>query len=79
MANEAMEDDQLSRKVTYFLKQNVGTEKASANKVFFLLQDVLDRKNHLTEEVGKFRSDNSFRNSFHVWTKFKINKGICKV
>ncbi|KAK2565525.1 hypothetical protein P5673_010612 [Acropora cervicornis] len=55
MANEAVEfeDDQLSRKVTYFLKQNVGTEKASANKVFFLLQDVLDRKNHLTEESGK--------------------------
>ena len=66
MAKEAVEDDQLSRKVTYFLKQNVGTEKASANRVFFLLQDVLDRKNHLTEEVGKFRSDNSFRNSFHV-------------
>lgn len=67
-----MEVDVLSRKVTYFLNQNVGTEKASATKIFSLLQDVLDRKNHLTQAVRKLRSDNSFGNSFHLWATFKL-------
>lgn len=73
-----MEVDVLSRKVTYFLNQNVGTEKASATKVFSLLQDVLDRKNHLTQAVRKLRSDNSFGNSFHLWATFKIDRAFAK-
>ena len=52
MANETMEDVDLSKEVTCFLDKNVGTEKSSTSKVYSLLQDALKKKKCLETEVS---------------------------
>ena len=52
MANEALEDEGLSKEVTRFLDKNVGTEKSSAATLNFLLQDALKKKKCLETEVS---------------------------
>jgi len=52
MANESLEEQDLSKEVARFLDKNVGTEKTSASKVCSLLQDALERKKSLETEVS---------------------------
>ena len=54
MANEALEEEGLSKEVTRFLDKNVGTEKSSATVVYSILQDALKKKSCLETEVSVF-------------------------
>ena len=55
MANEPVVELELSKEVTHFLNKKVGTEKATASKVFSLLQNAVEKKNRLEVEVRKLR------------------------
>ena len=63
MANETVEEEDLSKEITRFLDKNVGTEKSSASKVYSLLQGAITKKKCLETEVsaaGNSRKDGSF-------------------
>lgn len=51
MANETVEEEDLSKEVTAFLDKNVGVEKETTSKIYSLLQDALMKKKCLEMEV----------------------------
>ena len=51
MANESVEEEDLSKEVAVFLDKNVGVEKESTSKIYSLLQDALMKKKCLETEV----------------------------
>lgn len=51
MANEAAEEEDLSKEVAVFLDKNVGVEKETTSKIYSLLQDALMKKKCLETEV----------------------------
>ncbi|XP_068762247.1 RAD50-interacting protein 1-like [Montipora capricornis] len=51
MANEPVVELELSKEVTHFLNKKIGTEKATASKVFSLLQNAVEKKNRLEVEL----------------------------
>lgn len=56
MANDSIEEDDLSKEVTRFVNKNVGTGNVSASKVFSLLQDALKKKKCLETEVSSLNN-----------------------
>ena len=51
MANESVEEEDLSKEVAVFLDKNVGVEKETTSKIYSLLQDALMKKKCLETEV----------------------------
>ena len=51
MANETVEEEDLSKEVAVFLDKNVGVEKETTSKIYSLLQDALMKKKCLETEV----------------------------
>ena len=51
MANETVEEEDLSKEVAVFLDKNVGVEKETTSEIYSLLQDALMKKKCLETEV----------------------------